>query len=140
MHGLQNPHSFLYAKALSLTEKKSCFSLLLKVCLTVFSHCITTPKRIFCTLQWILGHDFPLNIKRYSWDQPQVEKSNDFCFITVLLLSLMSSVLNPIIVLGLLVAKGHKQMNGIDFHECFAPVVKITTLGELFTISAFLDL
>ena len=31
-------------------------------------------------------------------------------------------------------------MKGIDFQEVFAPVVKMITLGELFTISAFLDL
>jgi len=39
-----------------------------------------------------------------------------------------------------LVAKGYSQVKGIDYHDIFSPVVKITSLLLLFAIGALLDL
>ena len=39
-----------------------------------------------------------------------------------------------------LVAKEYAQKEGVDFHEIFSPVVKMTTLRVLFALTATFDL
>jgi hypothetical protein len=39
-----------------------------------------------------------------------------------------------------LVAKGYSQVEGIDFHEIFSPVVKLVSIRTVFALTALLNL